>query len=411
MNDNCFNFSIELLSHVLVHMSSLVVTDKLFVDTVYRLMSLVASAPTSIDSTVDERRRNVLLNIIGYCLVQRLGKPESLAYVVAFVQTQSNQQLTNCDIETNDFRTMFSLLYGSHGTAATTPHPILQLLLNVYLAPHLGCIQHLDSLKATDLSNLDPSAIFASHLNLRNHCITCFPLTSAVLEPYLFPTDIDEQQVQQQQKRRMIPDIHTLTRRPFAILVRSLLPDATGDEPPKRKKSKSNCSRLDGFSCDLVSEILSYLSFKRVCRMALVSTRFLKASKALALWETLYLQKFPDVLWSIGPDAVKEQEMVEPGECLHCCRVTQRQRPSSTTSANGNKYCNNPMLQHQWPVLFRDKAIAARKVRLAASNRRPQKGNYKSRVCPYLGCVFVLRSESKEVVSVWYYCRITDHKS
>ena len=58
------------------------------------------------------------------------------------------------------------------------------------------------------------------------------------------------------------------------------------------------------------------------------------------------------------------------------------------------------MLQHQWPFLFRDKAMAARKVRLAVSNRRSQKGSYKTRVCPYLGCVFVLRSESKEVVSV-----------
>ena len=371
--------------------------------------------------------------------MQRLGRLTSLAYVVALVQQQqqpqqqqqqpqqqqqqpqqpqqqqqspkkSSQQqvarLTKCDptepvLETTDFGPLFSLLFSSHGSATTTAHPVLMLLLNVYLAPHLGCIQHLDSLSASDFFDLDPSAIFASHLNLRSHCTSAFPLTSAVLEPYLLQTDID----QQQQKRRMLPDIHALTRRPFAILVGSLFPAAAYEGPPKRKKSKTSYSRLDGFSCDLLGEILSYLSFKRVCRMALVSTRFLKASKTLALWETLYLQRFPDMMWSIGA-AAAAAAAEEQGECLHCCFCISQRRPLATTTASGSKHCSNPTLQHQWPLLFRDNAIAARKVRLAASNRRSQKGSYKTRVCPYLGCVFVIRSESKEVVSECY-CRFS----
>ena len=109
----------------------------------------------------------------------------------------------------------------------------------------------------------------------------------------------------------------------------------------------TDCMPLDVFSNDILIQVLSYLSFKRVCYMGYVSKRLLNASREEVLWEAIYKRKFPNLAF---PNVMPYKEKVDKiPECEECLSYSMSK---AIGKIKKRKPCKYSRRKHSWYLLF-----------------------------------------------------------
>ena len=235
-------------------------------------------------------------------------------------------------------------------------HRAVLIVMKVYFMPHLGT-QDCDKTQlkflcdeckksyvdpASDFSIMDMQKIF--ELLPGGKPVFCHYYLSFELSS--FHKDNDEKK-----KSKLLPDLVSLGHRDFRRLANRLGSRyETGNRNGKHHNDlhiSTDCMPLDVFSNDILIQVLSYLSFKRVCYMGYVSKRLLNASKEEVLWEAIYKRKFPNLVF---PNIMQYGEKVDKiPECEECLSF-------STSIAIGKikkrKPCKYSRRKHSWYLLF-----------------------------------------------------------
>ena len=200
-------------------------------------------------------------------------------------------------------------------------HPALSIIVNYFLMPHIGS-QNSDKLTIKKYCNnffyesIDPQKDFSS-LNLQNF-LNYLPSVKNVLQNIFQTSDIHDRKQAEKEKKEFLPDMNSLNKINFHRLVRQLNDrineneNENGDENNQCENKMTylihNGKKIQKFSeeygmdlsllgTDVLIHVLSFLSFKRICRLSCASSSFLNASKDDSLWEILYRRKFRNLIF------------------------------------------------------------------------------------------------------------------
>lgn len=180
-------------------------------------------------------------------------------------------------------------------------------------------------------------------------------------------------------------------------------------------KSRNNC--LNVFSVDICTNILSFLSYKRVLRASCVNKVFDEASKKVQLFELFYKKKFPNLLFSniliphqnekknnkkitkkskniANIDGENKEENLEINEvfmkntCNNCnFNNTKKKILCQDYPINSNN--NNQIIIHNWKALFKEKMIHYHKLQVLNTNNSKKSTH---NLCPYVGCYTITKT-------------------
>ena len=122
----------------------------------------------------------------------------------------------------------------------------------------------------------------------------------------------------------------------------------------KIKKCKDDGMDVSLFSSDILIQILSFLSFKRICRMATLSSRISNASQEHSLWEILYKKKFKNFIFEnilkIDDNDRISNEIIWCKECSMSLLCTLKKKKLKKEQA-----CHFECKKHCWLDLFKVK--------------------------------------------------------
>ena len=226
-------------------------------------------------------------------------------------------------------------------------HPAILIVMNVFFMPHIGS-RDFDKppmlIHCTNVSQaaVDPSSDF-SVLNL-SKILDLLPSGRSAVDQYFVLSN-----------STILPNLHNLNRADFRRFSKKLA--VRFGEGPKKEKVLNRLLEsaagkdLSSFSRDVLVHILSFMSFKRVCRMACVSSGILNASKEESLWEIFYKRKFRNYSFescvSTHCHLLHERTL----NCDQCYKSTSV--PSTLSKATRNKPCHYNNRRHSWRALFK----------------------------------------------------------
>ena len=235
-------------------------------------------------------------------------------------------------------------------------HRAVLIVMNVYFMPHLGT-QDCDKTQLKFLcdeckkSYVDPASDF-SKMDMQK-IFELLPGGKPVFCHYYLPLESSSfhKENDEKKKSKLLPDLVSLGHRDFRRLANRLGSRyETGNRNGKHHNDlhiSTDCMPLDVFSNDILIQVLSYLSFKRVCYMGYVSKRLLNASKEEVLWEAIYRRKFPNLAFpNVMPYDEKVDKIPECEECLHF------RMSIGIGKMKKRKPCKYSRTKHFWYLLF-----------------------------------------------------------
>jgi F-box domain len=312
---------------------------------------------------------------IGYTVTQRFSCDDSVSFLLhyadwdvssvlsslflchhsgnslndSFVQ---NMCLSNKEEDTSDaWRCRYTLV----------AHPAVEIIMGVFFMPYIGtedCNKASMRTLCTHCSRLqiDPKDDFLP-LNLSN-IFDSLPFSSATLGYLFVPTESSKLRRDKDSAAHLLPNLRYLSNSDFCRLSRQLasrLEVSLREEELTSSRSEGRMSGdgmdLSTFSKDVLVQILSFLSFKRVCRMACVSSGVSEASKETSLWEILYKRKFRNFIFENYVIKESAQSMMAVLDCEECIGL----KPSASRRGikkRKQKACHFDCRRHSWMDLF-----------------------------------------------------------
>jgi hypothetical protein len=228
--------------------------------------------------------------------------------------------------------------------------------MKVFFMPHIGT-QECDKSQLKILcdecakSFIDPVSDF-SNMSMKK-IFGLLPAGKSAFAQYYIPSRSSKSESGSEEKKEatLLPDLRNLGHTDFRRLANRL--GSRYENGMKNAQSHSDlhistdCMPLDSFSNDVLIQILSYLSFKRVCYMGYVSSRFLNASKEEVLWELLYKRKFPNLAFANEfPYKEKLDKIPDCDECFYYMLYR------TNGKVRKRKPCTYRRRKHSWFVLF-----------------------------------------------------------
>jgi hypothetical protein len=241
-------------------------------------------------------------------------------------------------------------------TINMTIHPAMSIIMNTFFIPQI-CVHCCDQGVISDLCEehsiglLDPSEDFSS-LVLPN-ILQLLPCCKSALTFIFQSPDTNINQGNKgkryvSENGSFLPNIHTLGKIEFARLTTQLASrikerlhgendcyDDNGERVTinlkKKRMSYATGVDLSIFSSDILIHILSFMSFKRVSRMACVSSAFSSASKESSLWEGLYRSKYRNMKFEsyLSLNEI-ESEVIQCGSCTVLTLKAKRIKKTET---------------------------------------------------------------------------------
>ena len=210
-------------------------------------------------------------------------------------------------------------------------HPAISILINYFFMPHIGS-QNYDKLIIKKYYNniffdsVDPQKDF-SILNLQ-FFLNYLPSVKNILNNLFECENIFYKNKEEKNRKScFLPDIHSMNRIDFNRLINQLNSRFNDNEKnidecetsyliyngkKIQKISNQNGMDLSLFGIDILVHILSFLSFKRICRLSCASSSFSSASKEHSLWEILYRRKFRNLLFeNYGSDDIDNNDNIK----------------------------------------------------------------------------------------------------
>ena len=321
-------------------------------------------------ATNDEIRKNsmyafvTLCSGIGYAFTQRFHSTESISLLqcgtkwdvsgdvsALFANAAVTGQNLQHHVLESDCLQAEACTAVLHSKSLLICHPAILIVMNVFFMPHLGS-RDFDKppmlIHCTNVSHatVDPSSDF-SVLNL-SRILDLLPSGRVAVNQYFVLSN-----------STILPNLHNLNRVDFRRFSRKLAV-RFGEVPRKKKEKMYNREQhqesaagkdLSSFSRDVLVHILSYMSFKRVCRMACVSSGVSNAAREESLWEIFYKRKFRNYSFEscvpVHCDLLHERTL----NCDQCHISTS---VSLTPSKEKKKKpCHYDCRRHSWRVLFK----------------------------------------------------------
>ena len=316
---------------------------------------------------------------IGFTLTQRFSCDDSVSYLLynadwdvssalssLFLSHQSgnglndsfvrNMRLSN-EEEDEDENDTWKCSY------LLVAHPAIEIIMDVFFMPYIGT-EDCDKASMRTLCaycsrlQIDPQDDF-SPLNLSN-IFDSLPFSSATLGYLFVPTESSKLRRDKDSAAHLLPNLRYLSNSDFCRLSRQLASRLEVSLKAKEHTSSRGEGRVsaDGmdlstFSKDILVQILSFLSFKRVCRMACVSSGVSEASKETSLWEILYKRKFRNFIFENCTVKESVQSMMEVQDCKECVGLKpSASRGGTKKQKQKQKPCHLDCRRHCWMGLF-----------------------------------------------------------
>lgn len=313
---------------------------------------------------------------IGYTLIQRFSCDDSVSFLLYNVDWDVSSILSSLFLShhsgnslNDSFVENMSLCNDEVDDTDTwkcsyilVAHPAVEIIMDVFFMPYIGT-EECDKASMRTLCGYcsrlqtDPKNDFLP-LDLSN-IFDSLPFSSSTLGHFFGPSENSKLRKDKDSVSNLFPNLRYLSNSDFGRLSRQLasrLEVSLKTEERTQSHSEGRLSAdgkdLSTFSKDVLVQILSFLSFKRVCRMACVSSCVSEASKEPSLWEILYKRKFRNFLFEIYD---LEDSMTAVLDCNECVGL----KPSASKSGTKKKLqqkrkpCHFDCRRHSWLDLFK----------------------------------------------------------
>jgi F-box domain len=310
---------------------------------------------------------------IGYTVTQRFSCDDSVSFLLHCTDWDVSSALSSLFLShhsgnsLNDSFARNMRLSNKEEDASDTwkcsyilvAHPAIEIVMDVFFMPYIGtedCDKVSMRTLCTHCSRLqiDPKDDFLP-LNLSN-IFDSLPFSSATLGYLFVPTESSESRREKDSTAHLLPNLRYLSNSDFCRLSRQLasrleISLIAEERTTSRIEGRVSADGMDlsTFSKDVLVQILSFLSFKRVCRMACVSSGVSEASKETSLWEILYKRKFRNFVFENYVLKESAQSMMTVPDCKECVGL----KPSaSRRGTKKQKPCHFDCRRHSWMDLF-----------------------------------------------------------